>query len=99
MPNSQNADDKEISQVKEGMSGFRKALLFTAIPAILLSLISLAVPLVWIFAVVFVGLALLTALILLFTGDRETASGILTGVGIGIITLGGTCFANLGNLY
>ncbi len=98
MPNSQNADDKEKSQVRTEMSGFRKALLFTAIPAILLSLVSLAVPIVWIFAAIFVGLALLTAFILLITGDRQIASGILTGVGVGIITLGGTCFANLGNL-
>jgi hypothetical protein len=96
MQNELDSNAKETPQVKEGMSGFRKTLLITAIPIAIISLVSLAVPVVWIFAAIIVAFALLIGIILLFTGAREIAAGILTGVGIGILVLGATCFANIG---
>ena len=77
------------------MSDFRKALIITAIPIVVLSLISLAVQSVWIAAAALWVVAIVAAIVLIFTGRREIASGIFTGIGIGIVALGATCFATI----
>ena len=87
------------------MSNFRKALMLTAIPIVVLSLISLAgvgryvfgegVQLVWFASAALWVIAIGAAIVFSIKGKREIASGILAGIGIGFVALGGTCFAAL----
>lgn len=75
------------------MSNFRKALLCTAIPIVVVALIGIAFWPLWIIAASFAGIAFIIGIILLFMkGHRQTAAGILVGIAIGIIALGATCF-------
>lgn len=97
------------------MSDFKKALLWTALPIVLLSLISTSFLFYdrsgtvgrdverqqsalsfWFLAVFYVIAAFIGAIIFGIIGKRSIASGIWAGIGIGIISLGVTCFANLG---
>ena len=76
------------------MSSFRKALLCTAIPIVVVALIGIAFAPIWPVAAVFAVIAFVIGIILLFMkGHRQTAAGILAGIAIGIIALGATCFA------
>ena len=88
------------------MNNFWKALIATAVPIVVLSIIgtvgiwttinSESVPnfaIAW-----FVGLvlwigALITAIVFAVTGRRQLSAGIFAGVGIGFLVLGTTCFA------
>jgi len=98
MENS-NQESKAPPAPEGGMSSFRKALLWTAIPTVTLSIISLIgdpVWLVWIGAAALIAIAFVVSILILIFGDRGIAAGILAGVGIGIVALGATCFANIG---
>ena len=85
------------------MSDFRKALMITAIPIVVLSLISLAGAALKGF--IFVGfaaaagtlwvVAIGVAIVFAVKGKREIAAGMFAGIGIGFVALGATCFANL----
>jgi lipid-binding SYLF domain-containing protein len=93
------------------MSDFRKALLWTAIPIVVLSLISTGFVFhdrygrdierqksaigLWFYAVFYLVGATIGAIIYGLRGKRNIASGIWAGIGIGIISLGVTCFANI----
>ena len=77
------------------MSDFRKALIITAIPIVVLSLISLAGPSVWFAAAALWVIAIVAAIVFISKGRREIAAGVFSGIGIGIVALGATCFANI----
>ena len=90
---------------KVGISEFRIAFLATAIPIVVLSLISLGgagsymgtgLQFAWVIGAGFFAAALLTAIVLSIVGKGEIAGGIWAGIAIGIVTLGVTCFANIG---
>ncbi|MFC1875600.1 hypothetical protein ACFLUX_00915 [Chloroflexota bacterium] len=101
MTNNSNEESKTPPAPESGMSSFRKALLWTAIPTVTLSIISLIgdpVWIVWIGAAIYILIAFVVLIFILILGDRDIAAGILAGVGIGIVTLGATCFANLGRI-
>ena len=81
------------------MSSYRKALLFTAVPIILSSLISLGskqpdlnkgLGIAWLIAGDLWLLSLLAYIGFRLKKRREIASGILTGAGIGLVFLGVT---------
>ena len=97
MTENSNEENKARPESSDRMSSFRMALLSTAIPAVALSLISLAVTNLWLGAIFFVVAAFIASIMFLIFGYRSIAAGILTGVGIGIIAIGATCFANVGN--
>jgi len=86
------------------MSDFRKALLQTAIPIVVLSLLSTlsywiaAFVALWFIAAFIVLIALGRAIFSLVTGERGRAAGIFTGIAIGIISTSASCFANLSNI-
>jgi len=101
----QNTEQKQIPVApKRRMSGFRKALLSTAIPIAVLSLIGMTGMagglgggillgfLWWGGALYFVG-ALVALIVYAIIHERQVAAGILAGLGIGIVSLGATCFA------
>ena len=86
------------------MSDFRKALLWTAIPILVLSAIgapgALAPSSAWVGFGVFGGvaaglwgLAILACIGFAIARKRQIALGILAGVGIGLVGVGLTCFA------
>lgn len=81
--------------------GFGKYFAFTAIPIVVLSLISTGGAAVdglyslWYIAAVIGAFALLGAVISFAVGERKKASGLLAGVAIGILSLATTCFANM----
>lgn len=90
---------------KGGMSDFRKALLWTAIPILVVSAIDAGAAMatkgaafsgglgptaLW-------GLAILACIGFAIARKRQIALGILAGVGIGIVGLGATCFAAMSN--
>jgi hypothetical protein len=96
------------------MSDFRKALLWTAIPIVFLSLITTGLFFydrygtvgrdaerqqsaigLWFYGVFYLVGAMIVAIIYGVRGKRSIASGIWAGIGIGIISLGVTCFANI----
>ena len=77
------------------MNVFLKYLLLTAIPLVALSLAGIllhnALPLL---VVLIASLACATAGIVLVAKDRTAeAAGVLTGMAIGVVSLGATCFA------
>jgi hypothetical protein len=92
------------------MSNFRKALLWTALPTVLLGIIStigLAATetnevgngfnIVWFVALGILAIEMLLGFIMLFfPKNRQIAAGIWAGIALGIVTLGVTCFANAG---
>ena len=83
------------------MSDFGKALLTTAVPIVVLSVISMAGAAVegfyyiWFGAVFGVLVAGAMAIRFYFNDERGKASGILAGIGIGIASLGMSCFTNI----
>ncbi len=92
------------STEKKRWGPFRKALAATAIPVVALGVIGsagLALGASWLMGGVLtissVGLfaAFVVAIVFAIRGKRQTAAGILAGIGIGIVALGATCFANM----
>ena len=86
------------------MSSFRKALIFTTIPIVVLSLVSMVgagtyiyegMQLVWLSAALLWVTAIVAAIVFTVKGRRTVAAGMFAGIGIGIVALGATCFANL----
>ncbi len=83
------------------MSDFRKAFLFTVIPIVGLSVISMvgrflpALGYVWFVAIAYGAAALLSCIVFAIKRKTRVVAGILAGIGIGIVSLGATCFANL----
>ncbi len=88
------------------MSNFGKALMITAIPISVVSIISATgtaargtydTPFffLWAVAAIMWMIAILVASIYTVKGKREIAVGIWVGIGIGIVSLGLTCFANM----
>ena len=89
------------------MSDFRKALLWTAVPMVALSLISLAgvatnpkdegaifgFGLMWLVAALWWLLASMAAIGYRIASEKQKMAGVLAGLGIGIVALSGTCFA------
>ena len=89
------------------MSIFVKSLIATAIPIAVLSLVSAAgrvvtgrglasIPfqILLVVAGILWGIAILAAIGFAIARKRHIAAGILAGVGIGIVALGLSCFAN-----
>lgn len=86
------------------MTDFQKAFAWTAIPICALSIISTAGALgrggfyiyfFWYGAAAAAALAILAAIGFVRADKRGTASGILAGMGVGVLALAVTCFANL----
>ena len=77
------------------MSDFRKALLWTAVPLVVMALLGLIPG--FGFSMGIAGMAILAAfivgLVFLLTKRRQLAAGVFTGMAIGIVALGATCFA------
>ena len=99
---TQNGNEqKEQPKPRKKMSAFLKALLWTAIPILGLSAISVIAAIASSGRVAFGGsvvgmlcvLALLVSIGFIIAGKRRVAAGILAGVGIGLVGLGLTCFA------
>jgi hypothetical protein len=104
----QNTDqEKQTPAPKKGMSNFRKALLWTAIPIIVLSVAGLTgvavgsgdegveffFGLIWFGAAFYFLGAIIALIISAVRHDRQKMAGILAGLGISIVSLGATCFA------
>ena len=90
------------------MSDFLKGLLITAIPIVALSVTSsagelfgadtflLGFPqLLWGVAALMLVIAVVVAVVFTVKGKIKIASGIWAGIGIGIASLGMSCFANI----
>ena len=83
------------------MSDFLKALLTTAVPLVVVSVVSMAGAAIegfyyiWFAAALGVLIAGALAIRFYFRGKRQKASGMLAGIAIGIASLGMSCFANL----
>jgi hypothetical protein len=92
------------------MSAFRKGLLWTALPTVLLGIvgtIGLAATdtnevgngfiIVWFVALGVLAIEMLLGFIMLFfPRHRQVTAGIWAGIALGMVTLGVTCFANAG---
>jgi hypothetical protein len=92
------------------MSTFRKALLWTAIPLVLLSLVGAVVTqlfdsnnegpaavLNWTVISLLIFAAFITGLVFIFIPRlRQTGAGLLAGSAIGIVAAGLSCFITLG---
>jgi hypothetical protein len=86
------------------VSNFRRVLLLTAIPIVALSLISVGGAAqdleswepglygVWLLAALLFLIALVVAIVFSIRGKRGVAAGVWTGIGIGVVSLGLTCF-------
>ncbi len=94
------------------MTDFRKAFAWTVIPIVILSIVSTAGAgygvsgvkfwigfyFVWYVAAV-VWLAATIAMVALYAeGKRESASGVLAGVGVGVLTVGTTGLVNFATI-
>jgi len=87
------------------MNDFRKALAWTAIPIVVVSILSTFERLGWYFSFpmsfAWFGaaglwvLAIIVAAGFALTGKRQAVSGMVVGIAIGILALGVTCFANI----
>jgi len=106
MKQNTNQEKQAPPAPKGGMSDFRKALLWTAIPIVVLSVLSgvggwfsggnmAIIPwaLFWLIPAALWLIALVRAIVFTITDRRERAAGIWAGIGIGIIALGSSCFA------
>jgi hypothetical protein len=83
------------------MTDFKKGLLATAIPLVLLGLLSTAGPafnglyIAWFLgALGWLG-AFITMLVLAISGRQRYVAGIVTGLALGFLALFTTCFVNL----
>lgn len=87
------------------MSDFRKALIITAIPIVLLSVVSTIGASVvggyeeaffflffWLIPAFLLLIAIVFAITYTVKGRRDRAAGIWAGIGIGIVSLGLSCF-------
>ena len=91
------------------MSNFRKSLMITMIPLVALSLVSIAGGVLasgweWVVWVRFLGVflvmvAIVAAIVFFFKGRKDIASGMLTGIGIGIVALGVSCFTPIAGMF
>ncbi len=94
------------------MSDFGKALMITAIPIVVLSVTSAAgaalfsvdprtgPPMtLWVVATLMWVIAVVVAIVFAVKGKRKIAAGIWAGIGIGIVSLGVTCFANFSAMF
>lgn len=90
------------------MSDFKKALIFTAIPIVVVSIIGTVgmsayktegpetvLFNVWLAAGGLALVGFIAAVVLAVRGQKKIAAGIFAGVGIGIVAIGVTCFANI----
>lgn len=87
------------------MSSFRKALMITAIPIVVLSIIGMCgmvgelygalflLTFLWWGAVIYYLGAVIVFIVYAVRRERQIVAGILAGLGIGIVSLGATCFA------
>ena len=88
------------------MSPFVKAMIFTAVPIVALSAISMvgvAVnahsgastgwALLWFLPAIIAFEVLMVSIVHFDQGKRQIAAGLLAGFGIGAVALGGSCFA------
>lgn len=86
------------------MSPFVKAMIFTAAPIVVVSAVSavgvgtnpyqgIGWALLWFLPALIAFVALSISIILFVQGERQTAAGMLAGFGIGVVALGGSCFA------
>ena len=87
------------------MSDFQKALMITAIPIVVLSVFStigasvvggyesaFVFLFVWLIPAFLLLIAIVVAIIYTIKGRRNRAAGIWSGIGIGIVSLGLSCF-------
>jgi len=78
------------------MNNFSKALMITAIPIVVLSVVSAIVSFGSGLALIIVGLlvaVLVVAIVYTRKGEKQIAAGIWAGFGIGIVAFGVSCFA------
>ncbi|MFN8557899.1 MAG: hypothetical protein U0531_11345 [Dehalococcoidia bacterium] len=85
---------------------FRNALVFTAIPITLLSvlstggrLVAVSVTTVWLVALAAWFAGVVALLVLAITGKTAAAGGVVAGLGIGFVALFTTCLVNLSTAY
>ena len=79
---------------KKRMSDFWKALLITAVPIVLLCLLSLVGIFFFISATIYFVGVFVAIIVFAVIGKRGMMAGTLVGLAIGIIALGATCFAS-----
>ena len=88
------------------MSPFVKAMIFTAVPIVALSAISMVGvaanqhsgatigwALLWFLPAIIAFVVLMGSIVHFVQGERQIAAGMLAGFGIGVVALGGSCFA------
>ena len=99
--------ERQAPLTKKGMSDFRKAFMWTAIPIIVFSIINAGMTFFnhWVgfgiisgFALWLWLLAILACIGFAIARKRQIALGTLVGIGIGIVGLGLTCFAAMFNV-
>ena len=105
--NNNGGPEKQTPVPKKGMSDFKKGLLWTAIPILVVSAVSAGGTIASASAVVFGaftavtyglwGLAILACIGFAIAHKRQIAIGMLVGIGIGVVGLGLTCFAAMSN--
>ena len=88
------------------MSAFRKGFALTAIPIVVVSILSTAgavgsegLYFVWYLGAGLWALAILTAIVFtIAVSKRKTASGMWAGLGVGFLALTATCFVNVATI-
>jgi len=86
------------------MTPFVKAMIYTAAPIVVVSAISavgvaanqpsgVSWAFLWFIPVFMAIAALIASIIYFFKGKKQIAAGMLVGFGIGVLALGGSCFA------
>jgi hypothetical protein len=104
----QNADQEKQTTLarKGGMSGFLKALIWTAIPFLILTIVQVIVTqlsqnggassslvVINLGGIVFFLVAIVASVVFGIRGKLRITAGVFTGLAIGIIVLGASCFA------
>ncbi len=106
MEQNTNQEKQTPTAPKKGMSDFRKALLWTAVPLLILSVASMTGVVVssdegsalgfgflWLGAVLYFLGAIIAVIVFAVMREKQRAAGVLAGLAIGIVSLGATCFA------
>ncbi len=86
------------------MSPFVKAMIYTAAPIVVVSAISTVgvagIPpsgeswaILWFIPAFMAIVAFIVSIVHFFQGKKQIAAGMLAGFGIGVLALGGSCFA------
>lgn len=86
------------------MSPFAKAMIYTAAPIVVVSAISVvgvvanqpsgvSWAFLWFIPAFMAIAAFVVSIVHFFKGKKQIAAGILAGFGIGVVALGGSCFA------